>query len=327
VEFRDGIFIRPHPVFWRLVLGISVLYQMGLVLVLFQTKSDARFLLTFLDDKLNVPLRERSYADNCDLNLDTLKNQVFDEFVLAHVLGWFGKSIIIRDYWFCWILSVMFEVMEYSLQHQLPNFAECWWDHWILDVLVCNWLGIWAGMKTCEYLEMKTYSWRGIYDIPTYRGKIKRTVQQFTPHSWTRFEWAPTDSLFRYGMVIFMLAMFLLAELNSFYLKYLLWLEPPHWLNIGRLVFYFFAGIPATREMYQYISDPECKRVGVQTWLTAAAILTEFMIILKFSQGEFPESAPFHIVVLWTVFLSAIVGFALWRFWWSPQHDDKVKDE
>jgi phosphatidylserine synthase 2 len=23
----------------------------------------------------------------------------------------------------------MFEVMEYSLQHQLANFAECWWDH------------------------------------------------------------------------------------------------------------------------------------------------------------------------------------------------------
>jgi hypothetical protein len=27
------------------------------------------------------------------------------------------------------MMSVMFEIMEYSLQHQLPNFAECWWDH------------------------------------------------------------------------------------------------------------------------------------------------------------------------------------------------------
>ena len=23
----------------------------------------------------------------------------------------------------------MFEVMEYTLEHQLPNFSECWWDH------------------------------------------------------------------------------------------------------------------------------------------------------------------------------------------------------
>lgn len=49
--------------------------------------------------------------------------------MLAHILGWFGKSLILRDFWLSWILSVMFEVMEYSLQHQLPNFAECWWDH------------------------------------------------------------------------------------------------------------------------------------------------------------------------------------------------------
>jgi phosphatidylserine synthase 2 len=52
-----------------------------------------------------------------------------DIFVVAHVLGWYAKAIVLRDYWFCWILSVLFEIMEYSLQHQLPNFAECWWDH------------------------------------------------------------------------------------------------------------------------------------------------------------------------------------------------------
>lgn len=23
-------------------------------------------------------------------------------------------------------------------QHMLPNFKECWWDSWILDVLLCN---------------------------------------------------------------------------------------------------------------------------------------------------------------------------------------------
>lgn len=23
----------------------------------------------------------------------------------------------------------MFEILEYTLEHQLPNFSECWWDH------------------------------------------------------------------------------------------------------------------------------------------------------------------------------------------------------
>lgn len=36
---------------------------------------------------------------------------------------------MIRDWWTCTIVSVMFEFLEYSLEHQLPNFSECWWDH------------------------------------------------------------------------------------------------------------------------------------------------------------------------------------------------------
>lgn len=36
---------------------------------------------------------------------------------------------MVRDWWLCQVLSVMFELLEYTLQHQLPNFNECWWDH------------------------------------------------------------------------------------------------------------------------------------------------------------------------------------------------------
>jgi hypothetical protein len=33
------------------------------------------------------------------------------------------------------------------MQHMLPNFNECWWDSWVLDVLICNSLGerFWGG--------------------------------------------------------------------------------------------------------------------------------------------------------------------------------------
>ncbi|RKO83774.1 phosphatidyl serine synthase-domain-containing protein [Blyttiomyces helicus] len=154
LQFRDGPFIRPHPAFWRLILAASVLYQMVLVAVLFQNKDTMRQILKYVDPSLGVPLPERDYAEKCELTAEVLWDQM-DVFVIAHTLGWFGKAIILRDYWFCWILSVMFELMEYSLQHQLANFAECWWDHWILDVLLTNWVGIIVGMKTCEYFAMK----------------------------------------------------------------------------------------------------------------------------------------------------------------------------
>lgn len=46
--------------------------------------------------------------------------------------------------------------------HLLPNFAECWWDQVILDILLCNGGGIWLGMTVCRFLEMRTYHWASI---------------------------------------------------------------------------------------------------------------------------------------------------------------------
>ncbi|TNN32037.1 Phosphatidylserine synthase 1 [Liparis tanakae] len=49
--------------------------------------------------------------------------------------------------------------------HLLPNFAECWWDQVILDILLCNGGGIWLGMTACRFLEMRTYRWASIKAI------------------------------------------------------------------------------------------------------------------------------------------------------------------
>lgn len=66
-----------------------------------------------------------------------------------------------------------------------------------MDALVCNGLGIYLGMKTLNYLSMKRYHWRGMWNIPTYRGKITRILKQFTPYFWTDFQWKPTSSFKR----------------------------------------------------------------------------------------------------------------------------------
>ncbi len=165
LNFKDGPFIRPHPAFWRIILAFAVVYQMCLVVLFFLNKNHARELFKFIDPTLGVPLPEKSYAEDCSLfNIKVVKDTVLDVFVIAHGLGWFAKALILRDYWLCWVLSVSFELMEYSLQHQLKfliintrNFKECWWDHWVLDVLLANWAGIYLGMKTCEYFEVKVF--------------------------------------------------------------------------------------------------------------------------------------------------------------------------
>ncbi|OSC97491.1 PSS-domain-containing protein [Trametes coccinea BRFM310] len=314
IQFRDGPFVRPHPAFWRVVLGINLLYELAMVFLLFQDLDSARSMMKYLDPNLGRPLPEKSYAENCDLTLENLWNAI-DIFCLAHALGWFGKALILRDYWFCWILSIAFEFAEYSLQHQLANFAECWWDHWILDVLVCNWLGTYLGMKTCQYFEVKHYTWRGFRQTRGIRSKTKRVISQFSPHDWTTFKWEGTASFGHYFTVVLLLAVFLAAELNPFYLKALLWMEPDHPFVIARLVGVFLCALPAVRELYQYVNDPrKTVRMGQHVWLLLATIGTELLVIAKWSQGQFPEPLPTRVRWAWAIGAFLLVLYPTVRF-------------
>lgn len=72
IQFRDGPFIRPHPAFWRIVLGINLLYELALVFLLFQDLGTARTMMTYIDSNLGVPLPEKSYAEDCALTAKNL---------------------------------------------------------------------------------------------------------------------------------------------------------------------------------------------------------------------------------------------------------------
>ncbi|EIM81393.1 PSS-domain-containing protein [Stereum hirsutum FP-91666 SS1] len=314
VQFRDGPFVRPHPAFWRIILGLNLLYELALVFLLFQDLKSARTMMTYLDPTLGKPLPEKSYGENCEFTLINVWNAV-DIFCLAHALGWFGKAMILRDYWFCWILSIAFEFAEYSLQHQLANFEECWWDHWILDVLVCNWLGTYLGMKACEYFEVKHYTWRGFRQSRGIRSKTKRVLTQFSPQDFTAFQWHGTQSFVHYVTVVMLLAVFLAAELNPFYLKTLLWMEPEHPFVIARLAGVFLCALPATRELYQYINDPRrAIRMGQHVWILLATVATELLVILKFSKGQFPEPFPTKVKYAWALGGAVLTIYPLIRF-------------
>ena len=63
------------------------------------------------------------------------------------------------------------------------------------------------------------YTWRGLRQTQGIRGKTKRVLTQFSPHDWTTFQWEGTASFGHYFTVVFLLGIFLAAELNPFYLK------------------------------------------------------------------------------------------------------------
>ncbi|KAL0477216.1 phosphatidylserine synthase [Acrasis kona] len=318
VQFRDGIIIRPHPAVWRVVTGVGLIYLLVLVFFCFQSRDDARRYLAHLYPELGKPLPERSYGDSCDIytpnhpesNFANLRDTLLDEFIIAHVFGYVAKAIIFRDMKLCWLLSLFFEIMEITLQHWLENFKECWWDHLIIDVLVCNNLGIVFGLYLCDFLRLKKYPlWIGVDEIPTTRGKVVRILQQFTPFSWTSYNWRMFENPRRFAYSIGIVLAMNIVDLNAFFLKYILWVPPRNPLNTYRLLLWFFVGMPAVREYYQFASDDHCKRLGNNIWLAIAIVCMELLLVFKYSTGLFHQSFPNHI---WFPWLISGVFFVLW---------------
>jgi phosphatidylserine synthase 1 len=49
MAFPNGPFIRPHPIIWRIVFGISVIYTLTLQFTLFQNYTDVKRVLSWFD--------------------------------------------------------------------------------------------------------------------------------------------------------------------------------------------------------------------------------------------------------------------------------------
>ena len=72
----------------------------------------------------------------------------------------------------------------------------------------------------------------------------------------------------------------------------------------------------------------DCKRIGSHAWLQVANIATELLIIVKYSRGEFTESAPLGVIMFWCAFIALLCGYAFYQFWYRPQQEAKhIKEE
>lgn len=167
IHYPNTLMVRPHPIFWRALMGLFSLYAMAMTYLFFLPIEEVRQTLKFFDPKLGVPLGEMSYADDCRVYTpedpeSKFKNvylAVFDVHFFAHFFGWLGKMLIMRDWYIAWICSAGFEWLELSFRHWLPNFYECWWDSLLLDLFGCNLLGIIAGNLILKYFGVSKIDW------------------------------------------------------------------------------------------------------------------------------------------------------------------------
>ncbi|XP_073838665.1 phosphatidylserine synthase-like [Musca autumnalis] len=326
LAFPNGPFTRPHPAVWRILFGCSVLYLMALQFLMFQNHKTIMNIFYWLDPKLkdfHINM-DKEYGVNCsDVSFERVKGHL-DVFAWGHFLGWAFKAVLIRHMGILWAISIMWEITEITFAHLLPNFVECWWDALILDVLICNGLGIWVGLKFCKMLEMREYKWASIKDISSTSGKIKRAVLQFTPESWTAIRWLdPKSTAMRFAAVIQLVIFWQVTELNTFFLKHIFEMPPDHYIVIGRLVFVGLFVAPSVRQYYTYVTDTRCKRVGTQCWVYGAIMVSEAILCIKNGKELFERTQAINIVIWLTVQVLISVAFVYGCILWQRMMDKR----
>ncbi|CAD5227029.1 unnamed protein product [Bursaphelenchus xylophilus] len=322
----NGPFIRPHPILWRIVFGISVLYALLLQFTLFQNYDDIKSALTWLDPEglSQKKLEEQSYAEACwDISWTRILDSL-DIFVIAHFVGWVMKALLIRHTIICWYISILWELTELFFGHLLPNFRECWWDAIVLDILLCNGLGIYCGIKLCKFLEFHEFHWESIKEIQTASGKVRRAVLQFTPESWIRVDWFNNRSLRRCFAIFLFILVWLLTELNTFFLKHIFAIETKHPLVTWRLVLVCFISAPTIRQYYLFATDPRITRLGMQSWIYAAVCLLELAICVKFGRKSLPPLQT-NAIILWIIVVIVGTVVCVWiSVKWATNGSDKT---
>lgn len=147
-------------------------------------------------------------------------------------------------------------------------------------------------MWSISFFKSKEYDWRGMSQQPSLLAKARRGLLQFTPKSLADMRWQAFQSPKRCLQCLFPIAVFLLFEVNHFFLKYVLWVPPTNPLNTIRLLLLLGIGLPGMRECYEYIEasnspagQADVLKLGAFAWLGLGLALVECLVSIKFGKG------------------------------------------
>lgn len=335
----SGTFSWPCYAFWKIMLGMNILYFMFLAFLMFQDTDSIRSALAFIDPRLKEKVPEINYAGH-SCSIIGGENGPFtnilpkiDMFVVAHFLGWMVKALILRNDFIVWVNSILFEWLEVTLRHILPNFYECWWDHVILDIFGCNMMGILCGNYIIRRFNLTRFNWHTCQDeLDTQNNDKKRGgpsqnsgkrdsssgvgSQKVTGGSCSSmikrvassFKWPETFSTLR-GLASFLILTTIvqLIDLNYFFFKAELFMPVSHWIFGVRTVLLAICGASAVGELYETFarsSSIHFGKISFQCWLIVVVIFTESLLCWRFSGNLRAESfLPSNFIIYTWVFI------------------------
>ncbi|KAJ8907424.1 hypothetical protein NDN08_007536 [Rhodosorus marinus] len=299
---REDFFCWPHPALWRVVMAASILYSMLLTCMFWLPPKQARMVLNFVDPSVGISPapHEKGYGENCALTFGNVRDIVNDVFFLAHLLGWCFKALIMRNRSVLWIQSITFELIEESVKSVLPNFNECWWDRWVLDVLLCNFVGMEIGLFLINRFA-EPFNW---FTLTHERAR--------PPHEESRVPSFLT-SREHFLTVCFVVGIGPLVDLINFLLKAALFIPAESPLVLCNLLLVGLPCLVGVPEIYATLSVSGHFRIGSQGAVLLYSVLMELALSWKLSSDTFPanglKSIPVVARALWTLALLLLLGF------------------
>nr|ASN64468.1 phosphatidylthreonine synthase [Eimeria falciformis] len=321
LENRDGLLVRPHPGFWRLVHGLNFTYFLILVFLVTLHRSDGRILLRVLVPGLR-PLEKNVFSGtlvlDCSMGMKTLMRQLKSLWFTSHVIGWFVKMCIFRSWMFNLTFSIFFEFCELSLQWLIPEFQECWWDSIFIDAIVSNLMGMIFGCAVMRWCGKPHFDWLGAYPMN------QNVLLKFMPFSSCEYEFSffrTPRHLLLTGVLLFFS---LLAEVNVFLLMNVLDIPAVHWLNPFRLVLLGLLSFAAVAEFYAHLHF-KSDRMGGSVFLFVMILIVEVLLSIKYGVDRFFAASPdMDVVVPWVL---AGVLFGVWcRCYFAKASAEQAKE-
>lgn len=308
-------FFAPLQRFWRVVSMLALIYFCMVIVLLNHRPKYGRYLLGYLDPKLNqeVTKGHHTYDDDCEMTYENLAAN-FDHYYLVHLGNWLLSSFVIRDFYLLHMWQILDEFIELSWQHILPHFRECWWDHIGCDILLSNIPAITFGL----WLQKKI----GLIPYDFWGSEGKKSIKDWT--IWHCHK--------RFGIMCYIQGLLNIHFLTGFFLNNNLLIPPVHPFPILRLLLWFALGSIGFREGYEDArtwGTPARKYEPVEgrfRWLTVAILFTESILCWKYREGTGHINAdaetPFYIWFPWVgSFAAMLVYWVYLRF--KPGHTVK----
>ena len=306
-------------IFFKIISALMFVYFLNLCFMILLDNESLRYLLVLIDPNLSEKIIERDYSQSCDVYTPDNKTSNFanvmdtiDIFIISHLFGWMGKSMIFRNHFMTWMMSIGFELYEYSLKHLLPNFHECWWDHLLLDLFGCNLLGIIIGFSFMKKFNMRPYHW---FFEPTKTTEKMSYFQQFK-YCFTHVgdfikqkKWNFLASPLNFLSVLSLLMLSSVLDLSNFFNKSILNIPASHNLLIMRVNTIGFFSLLYSSEFYDYIRNPDVnKKMPFSNKLGLLITFSEILLFIKNVDLEFfAPSSPLWIKITWSLIASIIL--------------------